>query len=285
MKLFDRVLVAVSAGEAGLDLMRYARDFARLLPDASFSFVHVLGWSKEITTHADALARLRGDVAESFGDPQSPCMVIHGVVIDRLLETAAETAADLILVGHARENSGRRSLARRLAMQSPCSVWMKPLRSAAGFGRVLAAIDYSEPSAYALSVAGHLARRAGSLECRALHVALTESGEPAVVDHSHERAAFDRFAAPLDTAAVVVEPVFTEGAAVSDALRRIVEPADLVVMGSRGQSRSASTLLGSEAEQVLMESRTPVLIAKRPGERAGILHARFISDERRLGLL
>ena len=57
MKLFERVLVAVGPGEAGLDLIRYARDLAGVLTEASFSFVHVLGWTKEITTHADALAR------------------------------------------------------------------------------------------------------------------------------------------------------------------------------------------------------------------------------------
>jgi hypothetical protein len=48
---------------------------------------------------------------------------------------------------------------------------------------------------------------------------------------------------------------------------------DLVVMGSRGQSQSASILLGSESEGVMMESRIPVLIAKRPGERIGLLQA------------
>ena len=270
MKLFERVLVAVGAGEPGLDLLRYARELAKVLPGASFSFVHVLGWSKEIITHADALARLRRDVAAHFGDRQAACMVIHGVVVDRLLETADETDAGLILVGHAREDSGRRSLARRLAMQSPCSVWMSPFRSTAAFRRVLAAVDYSEPSAYALSVAGHLARRAGSIECRALHVTTA-------ADRIRERAAFDRFAAPLDTAAVAVEPVFVEGGAVSDALRQLPDPADLVVMGSRGQSRSASTLLGSESEQVLMESRTPVLIVKRFVQTAGPSQSRLLS--------
>jgi nucleotide-binding universal stress UspA family protein len=277
MKLFERVLVAVGPGEAGLDLVRYARDLAGLLADASFSFVHVLGWSKEILTHAEAVARLHRAVAGHFDSTTAPCMVIHGVVLDRLLETAADTSADLILVGHARQDSGRRSLARRLAMQSPCSVWMKPFQAPSGFRRVLAAIDYSEPSAYALSVAGYLARRAGSIECRALHVASCPA------DPDRERAEFDRFAAPLDTAAVAVEPLFVQGREVSEAVRSI--PSDLVVMGARGRSRSAAALLGSESEQVLMESRTPVLIVKRPGERAGLPQARGLSDERRLGLL
>jgi nucleotide-binding universal stress UspA family protein len=55
---------------------------------------------------------------------------------------------------------------------------------------------------------------------------------------------------------------------------------DLVVMGSRGQSPSLSTLLGSESEQVLMESKVPVLIAKRRGERIGLLQALLDRDFR-----
>jgi nucleotide-binding universal stress UspA family protein len=287
MKLFERVLVAVGTGEAGLDLMRYARGLAGVLDGALFTFVHVLGWSKEPVTHADALHRLQQDAAEHFGDATAPCMVIHGVVVDRLLETAAETAADLILLGHARELSGRRSLARRLAMQSQCSVWMKPFKAPANFRRVLAGVDYSEPSAYALSVAGHLAKRIGSNECRALHVSLNESGGPEPIDLDRERAAFDRFAAPLDTAGVRVTPVLIEAAAVADAVSQIAEaePVDLVVMGSRGQSRSITILLGSESEHVLMDSRTPVLITKRTSVRGSHFPARLISDERSLGIL
>lgn len=287
MRLFEHVLVTVGAGEAGLDLVRYARDLQGILGEASFSFVHVLGWSKEPVTHADALRRLQLDVAEHFGDPRAQCMVIHGVVVDRLLETAGELSADLILVGHARENSGRRSLARRLAMQSPCSVWMKPFKAPSRFRRVLAGIDYSEPSAYALSVAGHLARRAGSGGCRALHVSMSMADERDSVDRARDRAVFDRFSAPLDTAAIQVEPLLVEAESVADTVQEIAkaDPVDLVVMGSRGQSRSITTMLGSESEHVLMESRTPVLITKRRVERGAVFPARLIADERSLGLL
>jgi hypothetical protein len=53
----------------------------------------------------------------------------------------------------------------------------------------------------------------------------------------------------------------------------VSDPADLVVMGGRGQSRSVSILLGSESEGVMMESTIPVLIAKHRGERVGLLQA------------
>jgi len=285
MKLFERVLVAVDAGSPGVDLIRYARAMSGILGDVEFCFVHVLGWSthsrfrSEPTTHAQALQQLTEDVSVNFGSGRTRRLVLHGNVVDILLETAAEIAADLILVGHASEHNGRRSLARRLAMQAPCSVWMKPANSVASVSRVMAAIDYSGHSAYALSVAGHIARRAGSTSCRALHVYLNEGSagveEYRATDRAREREAFDRFTAPLDTASVEVEPVLVEGVSVADTVNRLAEsdPIDLVVMGSRGQSRSASILLGSESEDVMMESKVPVLIAKRRGERIGLLQA------------
>jgi nucleotide-binding universal stress UspA family protein len=286
MRLFERVLVAVDAGPGGVELLHYARALAGVLGDAEFSFVHVLGWSSHSqfrsapTTHAQALQRLNDDVVFHFGTGRrTRCLVLHGNIVDSMLETAAELGADLILVGHTAEHSGRRSLARRLAMQAPCSVWMKPSAAPLTLRRVLAAVDYSGHSAYALSIAGHIARRAGAEQFQALHVFLNEAGAMAeeyrATDRAREREAFARFTAPLDTAAVEVEPVLVEGASVADTVNRMTEttPLDLVVMGSRGQSRSASILLGSESEGVMMESKIPVLIAKRRGERIGLLQA------------
>jgi nucleotide-binding universal stress UspA family protein len=285
MKLFERVLVAVDTGVGGIDLIRYTRTIAGVLGNVELCFVHVLGWStqshfrSEPTTHAQALQRLTVDVSTNFGGGPTRCHVLHGNVVDSLLETAAEFAADLILVGHAGEHNGRRSLARRLAMQAPCSVWMKPAGPVSSLRGVVAAIDYSGHSAYALSMAAHIAHRAGSSTCRALHVYLNEASPGAdeykASDRAREREAFERFTAPLDTAAVEVQPVLVEGVSVAESVNRLAEsdPMDLLVMGSRGQSRSVSILLGSESEGVMMESKIPVLIAKRRGERIGLLQA------------
>jgi nucleotide-binding universal stress UspA family protein len=95
-----------------------------------------------------------------------------------------------------------------------------------------------------------------------------------------EQAAFERFAAPLDTAGIPVRPLFEESSTVANAVDRIAESAgaDLIVMGSRGQSRSAGILLGSESDHMLMEAKLPVLITKRRGERIGLLQALLDRD-------
>ena len=51
------------------------------------------------------------------------------------------------------------------------------------------------------------------------------------------------------------------------------QSAGLIVMGTRGRSRSAAVLLGSETEHVIMESRIPVLAVKRSGTRVKMLQA------------
>jgi nucleotide-binding universal stress UspA family protein len=286
MTLFQRILIAVGADESDMDLIRYARVLAALSPGVECHFLHVLGWPGRIRseapplTHQQALRWLEDAVTRNFGVGRGiTSQVLHGNLVDSVLETAVESAADLILVGHASGKSGRRALARRLAMKAPCSVWMRPEGSASAIRRVLAAIDYSSHSAYALSVAAHLARRAGNATCLALHVyfddAVVRAEGAQALARARERQSYDRFTAPLDMAGLTVEPLFEEGADVAHAVDRVAGPAgvDLVVMGSRGQSASASILLGSESEHVLMESHIPVLIVKRHGERIGLLQA------------
>jgi hypothetical protein len=49
-------------------------------------------------------------------------------------------------------------------------------------------------------------------------------------------------------------------------------------VGTRGQSASAAILLGSESEQMIMESPVPVLVVKARGERIGLLQALLDRD-------
>jgi len=290
MKMFQRAIVAVGDVERDAELLRYARLLRTISPGIECCFVHVLNWALKSRsaepppTHKQALERLAAAVGRHFGSESADCRVLTGDLVDRLLETIAESAADVVLVGHGSGHSGRRALARRLSMQAPCCVWMRPEGSATQVRRVIAATDYSEPSAYALSLAASIAARSGSSECLALHVyfnpTLDGSSEIQAAVRAGEREAFESFSAPLDTSGITVRPLFEEGPNVAHAVERVAAAtsADLVVMGSRGQSRSASILLGSESDHMLMESKMPVLIAKRRGERIGLLQALLDRD-------
>ena len=287
-------MVALARGPGDGDLIDYAAMLSGMFDRARFDFVHVLPppslqLDRAAATHenhSDVLARLTADVGRKFkAAPDVRCKVLTGDRVDTLLEYAAGAGCDLVLVGHRRSRSGRRSLARRLAMKVPCSLWLVPEGSPATITRVMSAVDFSEPSAQAVSAATLVASRAGLAESAALHVffdeALAMYEDTGAADRVDD-AGFSRFLSPLDLHGVRVTKIFAESPTVSGAsLRRVEEDGiDLIVMGTRGQSASAAILLGSESEQMIMESPVPVLVVKARGERIGLLRALLDRDFR-----
>src|SRR6185369_999220 len=118
--------------------------------------------------------KLRDEVRRLFEQPAPPGQptfhVARGVRLDQLLGLAAKHERDLIVLGHRKQRSGRRSLARRLAMLAPSSVWLVPQDSLTQIRSILVPTDFSSHSADSLSVAAAIARAVGLSECRAAHV-------------------------------------------------------------------------------------------------------------------
>jgi nucleotide-binding universal stress UspA family protein len=273
---FRRILLALARAETDSGLLDYAAMLARVMGETDLLCVHVLpedGEAAPDAFEAEVLAHLK-DVPRAT---KVVCHLRRGDRTDALLEFAAAEAVDLILLGHRRDRSGRRSLARRLAMKAPCSVWMAPENSPARFNRILVAIDFSERAADALSVATALAEAAGLDECLALHVHFSEStlsfeDYEEMVEEEQDQA-FCLFIAPIDLHGVYVKPLFVEGPNVPQTILRVAaeQQADLIVMGTRGRSRSAAVLLGSETEQAMIETTVPILAVKHFGARRRLL--------------
>jgi nucleotide-binding universal stress UspA family protein len=220
---------------------------------------------------------VRSCFPEQWRRGEVTCHILEGPRIDRLLEFAAREGADLVLTGHRRGRSGRRSMARRLAMNAPCSLWMVPEGATPAISRVLAAVDFSSHSAHAFSAAAGIAAAAGQARCWVLNVyfnqiAVGGSGPSKELRRIGE-AELERFLDPLDARGLRVERLVEESYSISEAILAAArrERADLVVMGTRGRSPAAAVLLGSESEQVIREAALPVLIVKPVGERDGLL--------------
>jgi nucleotide-binding universal stress UspA family protein len=283
MRYFERVVVGLAHEPVDVDVLRYARLIRAMGQDRTqLTFVHVLPpadmvalQERPVASLAEVRTTLDATVTKEFGADGRDVRVVSGSHVDVLLTQAVEESADLLLVGHRRTARGRRSLSRRLATKAPCSVWMVPEGSPPRISGVIAAVDLSLPSAHALSLATLVARRAGLDRCTALHVhapsPLTLDG----VDAGMAARALARFLSPLNLHEAVIEQRIEEAGSVAGALAAIVAEShhDLVVVGTRGRSLSAATLLGSESEHVLVASTVPVLITKETGERIGVLRA------------
>ena len=285
MERFRHMMVGLTQTERDTDLIRYAAMLARLHTAIEIRFVHVLpksGIALDSTGHDTTQAAIERRVAEFFLNvPDSArvyCHVLKGPLVDRLLTFVAEQEIDLILVGHQLDQPvGGASLVRRLAMQAPCSVWIVPDGSRLRLEQILVPIDFSEGAADALVVATSMARLAAGAECMPLHVYFNEAvltyEEDDPIVRGREEDAYQQFVAPIDCRDVKMNPMFVEAANVAHAIHRVAseQSVDLKVISTRGRSRSAAILLGSVAEGVIIEARTPVLVVKHFGARLGLL--------------
>jgi nucleotide-binding universal stress UspA family protein len=281
---FKRLAVGLTRTATDPGLIRYAAMVARLGTAEQVRFVHVLPTGSApspVAVREDLRATVRDHFAGVPGSVETTFDVLSGPLFDRLLADTAEEQTDLLLLGHRRDHPGRWALARRMAMKAAASIWMVPEGSPDTLGRILVPVDFSDPTADSLRVAVAAAARAGHTECLALHVYFNEAtatyeGYDQVL-RGQEAAAFEKFIAPIDTLGVRVVPVFEEGANVAHVINRVAEKngCDLVVMASRGRSRSAAILLGSVAEETIRETQVPLLVVKHFGARMGFLDALF----------
>jgi MFS superfamily sulfate permease-like transporter/nucleotide-binding universal stress UspA family protein len=274
----ERILVALPGPTADVGLVAYAAMVAALVPARELRFGRVAaahGRGEPVEFPADLQAAVRPHLA---GLPGGAAVGYDGVqepVIDGLLAQVADRQIDLLIVG---DGTDRKAFARRLAMTAPASVWLVPGGSPAAIRRVLVPVDFSRPAADSLAAAAAIARRAGA-ECLALHVyfneaAITYDGYDQVI-RGQEREAFARFVAPIDLRGVIVSPLFEEGPDVSDAVSRVAARtgADLIVIATRGRSRSSAILLGSETEDMILTTSVPLLAVKHFGAQLGAVRA------------
>ena len=285
MQPFSRLTVGLARTPADACTAAYAALVCRLGTVEQVRFVHVLpreGTSGPLAGREHVEAELRQTVAGQFTDVpvhvRVDYAVLSGPLTDQLLTEVVTAQSDLLLVGHGAGRSGRRALARRLAMNAPCSVWMVPEDSPSRLTRILAPLDFSDDSADTSQVAVWLARASGAA-ITALHVYFNEAvatyEEYDEILRGQERQAYEKFVAPIDRQGVELNPVFEEGANVANVIGRVAERegADLIVMGTRGRSRSAAILLGSVTEQTIIDTRLPLLAVKHFGARMGVLQA------------
>jgi len=281
MPRFSRLMVTLIGDEArDASLLRYAALAARLGEAKEIHCVHVAGAGSQ--PHDELAGRLTAQAAKHCVDGavglQCAVHVLRGPRVDALLSFAAENHVDLIVVGHRPDQRpGRKALIRRLTMKAPCSIWIVPNDSPARISRVLAPVDFSDHSADALEVASDLAMRAGASECIALHVYQTEAvityEESAPLVLGQEKQAYERFVSSVNVHGIRVRPIFVESEYVPEAIHRTAaeQQVDLKVISTRGRSRSAAILLGSVAEAVIVEARTPVLVVKHFGAKLNLL--------------
>jgi len=277
-------MVALSLTESDDGLVRYASIATALGAFDEIRFVHVMESPHTDPSSAEkdrVRAQMSIQARASFDGLGAKAVfdVVHGPRLDQLLAAAVRNRCDVIILGHRRERSGSRSLARRLAMVAPCSVWLVPEGSPATIDSILVPVDYSAHSADAMSAAAALAAARGLKQCTALHVFF----DPSTVRYPEhieeirrrEQTHFDAFLEKTDRHGVEIVTAIEESTRPTEAIRRVAARigSDLIVMNTRGRSRASAILLGSITSKAMEETTIPLLAVKHFGSRMSVLDA------------
>ena len=219
---------------------------------------------------------LKGAIGECAGHGVVAKKVfVHGSLADGIVAAARAEHADLIVVG----THGRKGLARTVlgsvaeailhSSDVPVLVVTRHVKGPAGdavFQRALVAVDESEPSRAALSVAAHLSSslRTRLVLCTAFEATALSSGGADRAAQADLHSAASRLAERGEHAGAA--PLIDDEIVVAGPPEDVIEPTaisrncDLIIVGSHARHGLHRVLEGSVAETVARSSALPVLV-------------------------
>jgi nucleotide-binding universal stress UspA family protein len=217
----------------------------------------------EAVREAEAIARTHG--AEVSFATVAPDERLTGI-----LGRARSFGADLIVVNAPEPGSGASDLAGALGRHAPCAVLVA--RGSPRSGKILVASDLGDPSFPAVGAAAAEARRRDARLLLVHDVDTRISGFAwnaiaALVEvlsdglEAHESDARRRMTEALERFGVAGEAVVVHGAPGAAVLRLADSlPAELVVIGSPGESSLRTLLIGSVVESIVHWAPCSVLV-------------------------
>jgi nucleotide-binding universal stress UspA family protein len=286
---FDTIVVATDLSEAASSALRYAQAVAQV-HGARIVITHVIdpvGYAfasgVPITLGKDKAAV--EEIRRMEEETRQRGIAVHsrvetGVICDRILQSAVDARADLLILGtRASTGAGRAALgavARQILARTPCPVLTVPrggerhIPRGGGWQRVLIATDFSVASLEALAYAHR---------CAFDQLAVVHS-EPSR-DHKEHEACLERlrFLAPFNEQHTVpVEHVVDSGDAADVIIREAGRMnADLVVLGAPVVELQEKDFASSTVLKVISQVRCPVICVPSTLEMPGRIEERKMS--------
>jgi nucleotide-binding universal stress UspA family protein len=207
--------------------------------------------------------------------------------LETLLRWAKIKDVDLIIMGRKEELEGSGSLAKGVAKKAPCSILLLQERRAPGLPKkIMIPSDFSDHTDLIYDFGERISEELGA-ELIPVHLYEVPHGysktgktfeEFSEIMKENARHDFNRFIQKHNHKELECKFVLNNGEGQGKALLEEAEKlgADMILLGSRGKTKSAAILLGSVAEKlVLVNNILPMLIFKKKGETMGFFEALF----------
>ncbi|MFT4854772.1 MAG: nucleotide-binding universal stress UspA family protein [Algoriphagus sp.] len=302
MKYFSKAMIGLDLTEMDDILIEKTIVFLKFLGIEKCYFVHVakdLAIPQEILDkHPELLAPSDESIEERIADKLKHFDFPSTIEIEIFAEEGEDQMeiflrwalikdVDLIIMGRKETLAGNGSLAKGIAKKAPCSILMLQEKRPAGLPKkIMVPTDFSDHTEMIYEFSERI--------CKDLHAELVPV-HIYQVPHGYSKTGktFEEFSEIMKENAnkdfkkflhknnhhdldchFVLNESGDEGKLLLEEANKI--DADMILLGSRGRTKSAAILLGSVAEKLVMVNNVlPMLIFKKKGETVGFFEALF----------
>lgn len=205
-----------------------------------------------------------------------------GNALDEVLDLARNESASLVIAGRKKTSNGSGIVSDRLSRHLPCDFLLVPENSAPKLNKIMVTTDFSEHASLAMKTAVDIQNQNENIEVLSAHLyevpwGYTKSGksfeEFADIMHNNAKTEMSKWSKQFPPTQPVLKLI-------QDSTQQTIldmandHQVDLLVMGSKGQSKVSYSLLGSVTMKVMKENDDlPLLVVKLPGENLDFIDA------------
>ncbi len=303
MYKFNKILVGLDLSDLDKDLMLSASKIAVLSQAKEVHFVNVIrnfNVPDELTKEfPDLVSKAIEDRRRSIEEEVKKFFVYDEAKIDvnvlveqgpatkTIMRIINEKKIDLIVIGRKKEKKVGGVLVSRIARRASCSLLILP-QNGLSFKNIFVPTDFSNYSRQALEKATTLARRANENSNiivqnvyqvpTGYHYTGKSFKEFSEIMKENAKKDFVRFSSGINTKGLKIEEIYTNDKS-DDVISMIYKTAkkikaDIIILGAKGQSSTASMFIGSKAEKLVhLNTEIPMLMIRPKGKVAGFIEA------------
>ena len=298
MKSKEIWIVPIDFSKMDLDILKYTQFLSSVYQPEKIHFINVmkevevfnylsseyLGYSNQLVIDQKLILQDRVDKYFNNSGIKYECHINSGVPFDEVVNLALERKADLVITGRKKASKGSGIVSDHLARNLPCNFLIVPEGYEPQLRNISVATDFSNHATLAMEKAIEF----GLLNEKIKIIAHNSYSVP--MGYSKSGKSLEEFAEIMKLNAEKemeqwsknfqhgFEPVltFNDNDSLDDQILSVVaeKEIDLIVVGSKGQTKASLALLGSTAMKLLkFNDRVPLLIVKIAGENLNFLDA------------
>ena len=303
MYKFNKILVGLDLSDLDKDLILSAAKIAVLSQAKEIHFVNVIrnfNVPDELTKEfpdlinkavEDRRDSIEKEVKKFFVYDEAKVLVNvlieQGPATKTLMRIIHDKKIDLIVLGRKKEKKVGGVLVSRIARRASCSLLILP-QNGLSFKNIFVPTDFSNYSRKALEKATTLARRAKENSNiivqnvyqvpTGYHYTGKSFKEFSEIMKENAKKDFARFASGINTKGLKIEEIYTNDKS-DDVISMIYKTAkkikaDIIILGAKGQTSTASMFIGSKAEKLVhLNTEIPMLMIRPKGKVAGFIEA------------